>query len=105
MEHILEFLVDCIMWLIVSFVAACYAYPAHVILSSAFLCFVGYMLYVSPIAQSVEHSTVNRRVVGSSPTRGATKKKKPVKKTPQKAAKPVVESFSDEYKLPTNPFE
>jgi hypothetical protein len=54
----------------------------------------------SPVAQSVERSAVNRQVVGSSPTRGATKEVKP-----DKTAKPVVESFSDEYKLPANPFE
>lgn len=48
----------------------------------------------SPIAQSVEHSAVNRSVVGSSPTRGATK-----------PSKPVVDSYGDEFKLPANPFE
>ena len=48
----------------------------------------------------VVHSAVNRQVVGSSPTRGATKESKP-----SKNEKPVVESFSDEYKLPANPFE
>ena len=32
-------------------------------------------LYYSLLAQSVEHSAVNRRVVGSSPTQGATEKR------------------------------
>ena len=50
----------------------------------------------SPVAQSVEHSAVNRRVVGSSPTRGATSKK---------ASKPVVSEYSEQFKLPPNPFE
>ena len=54
----------------------------------------------SSVAQSVERPAVNRQVVGSSPTRGAISKKKLAEKQ-----KPVVESFSDEYKLPANPFE
>ena len=36
--------------------------------------FEGMFLHYSSIAQSVEHAAVNRAVVGSSPTRGATKK-------------------------------
>ena len=49
----------------------------------------------SPVAQSVERSAVNRSVVGSSPTRGATKKGKA----------PVVTEYSEEYKLPPSPFD
>ena len=101
---IIQFLVDCIVWLLASFMYVCFAYPAEVMIGGVLVCIICLKMFNSLIAQSVEHSTVNRRVVGSSPTQGATKKKKPAKKTPQKAAKPVVEDFSDEYKLPQNPF-
>ena len=45
----------------------------------------------SPVAQRTEQRTSNPQVVGSNPTR--------------RASKPVVDSFSDEFKLPANPFE
>ena len=98
MEQIAGFLFDMIGWLLVGFLYCIYVYPAQTLLASMFLFLFGAIKFNSPVAQSVEHSAVNRRVVGSSPTRGATKKQ-------DKPAKPVVESFSDEYKLPTNPFE
>lgn len=53
----------------------------------------------SPIAQSVEHSAVNRSVEGSSPSRGATPKTSRSEKT-----RPTVVKYSDEFKLPPNPF-
>ena len=56
----------------------------------------------SPATQSVESVAVNHKVLDSSPSRGTTKK---VTKKASQPSKPVVESFSDEYKLPTNPFE
>ena len=45
------------------------------------------------LAQSVEHAAVNRSVVGSSPTTGATHKRKPQKKNSKKNKK----SLTDEY--------
>ena len=45
------------------------------------------------LAQSVEHAAVNRSVVGSSPTTGATLKRKPQKKNSKKNKK----SLTDEY--------
>lgn len=53
----------------------------------------------SPVAQSVEHSAVNRSVEGSSPSRGATQKTAQSSKT-----RPVVVKYSDQFKLPPNPF-
>ena len=44
------------------------------------------------LAQSVEHAAVNRSVVGSSPTTGATLKRKPQKKNSKKK-----KSLTDEY--------
>ena len=41
-----------------------------------YIIFIFWLIYIiySSIAQSVEHAAVNRRVVGSSPTGGATVK-------------------------------
>tara|TARA_R100000008_G_scaffold20079_1_gene10441 strand:- start:2016 stop:2345 length:330 start_codon:yes stop_codon:yes gene_type:complete len=55
----------------------------------------------STVAQSVEHSAVNRTVVGSSPTRGATLKKTPKKKVSET---PIVSDYRDEFNLPESPF-
>ena len=46
------------------------------------------------LAQSVEHAAVNRSVVGSSPTTGATLKRKPQKKNSKKNKKSLTEEYA-----------
>ena len=52
------------------------------------------------VIDTVEPSSADRSVASPSPARKVAKKPKPSENT-----KPVVESYSDEYKLPANPFE